>query len=337
MKILIIGGTRFFGYHIARHLVRDGHDVSLFNRCHTPAEFNQNVERICGDRNDYEDFQAKLKDISFDVVIDMIAYKAEDSQAAVRTFKDWVGHYIHISTGAVYLVTQDYPCPLREEDYDRPLYPRPETNDAWWLYGYNKRRCEEVLMEAYREDGFPVTIFRFPIVIGERDNTLRAYSYFIRLMDKKPQILPDSGMVPQTYLYQGDIVNTVASNLQNALAIGEAYNLAQEEIVTLRAFILKAAEILEVDAELVDIPSQILAKTSLGTSFSPYFGRRPFVMDARKAQEDLDFSPTLFDTWMRKTIKWYVDEYKGDPPENYWLRDKEMEIIRRYKEAIKSI
>lgn len=337
MKVLIIGGTRFFGYHMAKRLVHDGHEVSLFNRCHTPSDFGPNVERLCGDRNDYEDFHDKLKDIPFDVVIDMIAYKAEDSRAAVRTFKDLVGQYIHISTGAVYLVTQAYPCPLREEDYDRALYPRPEINDGWWLYGYNKRKCEEVLMEAYRDHGFPVTIFRLPIVIGERDNTLRAYSYFIRLMDKKPQILPDSGMVPQTYIYQGDIVNTVTSNLQNAMAIGEVYNLAQNEIVTLKEFILKAAEILAVDVELVDIPSKILAKTSLGTTFSPFFGRRPFVMDAHKAKKDLDFSPEAFDTWLEKTIRWYVEEYKGDPPENYWLRDKEMEVIRRYKEAIKSV
>ncbi|UCE40632.1 MAG: NAD-dependent epimerase/dehydratase family protein [Candidatus Aminicenantes bacterium] len=337
MKILIIGGSRFLGYHIAKRLIQDGHDITLFNRCHTPDDFGSRVERICGDRNDGDFFFNALKEVEFDVVIDMIAYKATDSQTAVKTFRDNVEHYIHISTGAVYLVTQDYPCPLREEDYDRPLFPRPRTNDEWWMYGYNKRKCEDVLREAHQRHGFPVTMFRLPFVIGERDNTLRAYSYFIRLMDKKPQILPDSGLVSQTYIYQGDIVNTVASNLQNALSIGEVYNLAQDEIVTLREFVHKAAEILVVDVELVDIPSKILAKTSLGTSFSPFFGRRPFVMNANKANRDLDFSSTAFDTWMRKTIQWYIEEYRGDPPENYWLRDKEMEIIRRYKDALKSV
>jgi nucleoside-diphosphate-sugar epimerase len=113
--------------------------------------------------------------------------------------------------------------------------------------------------------------------------------------------------------------------------------LAQDEIVTLREFVMKTAEILEVDVELVDIPSKILAQTSIGTSFSPFFGRRPFVMDCRKAQRDLNFSSTPFDTWMRKTIRWYVEEYRGDPPENYLLRDKEIGIIRKYKEAIKSL
>lgn len=337
MKVLIIGGTRFFGYHIAKRLIQDGHDVTLFNRCRTPADFGPQVGRICGDRKDADSFFTALKGRRFDVVVDMIAYEAEDSQTAVRTFRDCVDHYFHISTGAVYLVTQDYPCPLREEDYDRPLYPRPKSRDEWWTYGYNKRECEEVLRRAHQRHGFPATILRLPVVIGEQDNTLRAYSYFLRLMDGKPQILPDSGMMAQTYIYQGDIVNTVASNLQNAQSIGEAYNLAQEEIVTLREFVLKAAEILEVDAELVDIPAKVLAKSSLGTSFSPFFGRRPFVMDVQKARRDLDFCSTPFDAWMRNAIQWYREEYKGGPPENYRLRDREVEFIRRYKVATASL
>ncbi len=336
MKILIIGGTRFLGYHIAKRLIHDEHDVFLFNRCRTPDDFGTRVERICGERQDHDSFNKALKDIAFDVVIDMIAYNAEDSETAVKTFRDRIEHYIHISTGAVYLVTQDYPCPLREEDFNRPLYPRPETNNEWWVYGYNKRKCEDILQEAHRKHGFPMTVFRLPIVIGERDYTLRAYSYFLRLMDKKPQILPDSGMTAQTFIYQGDIVNAIASNLQNALSIGEAYNLAQDEIVTLRGFILKAAEILEIEAELVDIPTKILVKSSLGTSFSPFFGRRPFIMDTQKARKDLNFSSTEFDSWMRKTVRWHIEEYRGDPPENYRLRAEEMEIIRRYKEALKS-
>lgn len=337
MKVLIIGGTRFFGYHIAKRLIQDGHDVTLFNRCRTPADFGPRVERICGDRGDADSFFTALKGRTFDVVVDMIAYEAGDSRTAVRTFRDRVDHYFHISTGAVYLVTQGYPCPLREEDYDRPLYPRPKGRDEWWAYGYNKRECEEVLRKAHRRHGFPVTILRLPIVIGERDNTLRAYSYFLRLMDGKPQILPDSGMMAQTYIYQGDIVDTVASNLQNAKSIGEAYNLAQEEIVTLREFVLKAAYILKVDVELVDIPAKILAKTPLGTSFSPFFGRRPFVMDAQKARRDLRFCSTPFDAWMQNTIQWYRVKYKGDPPENYRLRDMEVEFIRRYKKAMASL
>lgn len=32
MRILVIGGTRFLGCHIAEKIVADSHEVSLFNR-----------------------------------------------------------------------------------------------------------------------------------------------------------------------------------------------------------------------------------------------------------------------------------------------------------------
>jgi nucleoside-diphosphate-sugar epimerase len=337
MKILVIGGTRFFGYHITKRLLHNGHDVTLFNRGQTPDDFGHQVGRICGDRNDHTFFFERLRNLKFDVVIDMIAFKEEDSQTAVQTFLDRVDHFIHISTAAVYLVTQDYPCPLREDDFDRPLYPKPKDNADWWVYGYNKRKCEEVLRSAHKKQGFPATMFRLPMVMGERDYTLRAYSYFLRLMDKKPQILPDSGMNAFTHIYQGDIVESLVSNLQNALSIGEVYNLAQEEVVTLRSFVLKAAEILDAVPELVDIPAKVLNKVGLGTSFSPLFNRRALILDVQKTRKELNFSSTPFDSWMKKTIQWFVEEYKGSPPENYSLRSKEIEVIRRYKEAVDSI
>jgi dTDP-D-glucose 4,6-dehydratase len=68
-----------------------------------------------------------------------------------------------------------------------------------------------------------------------------------------------------------------------------------------------------------------------------FFGRRRFVMDTHKAHKDLGFTPTAFDTWMRKTIRWYTEDYTGGPPENYSLRAKEIEFIRRYKVAVNSV
>ncbi|MFB0566029.1 MAG: NAD-dependent epimerase/dehydratase family protein [Candidatus Aminicenantaceae bacterium] len=337
MKILIIGGTRFFGYHLTKKLIESGHEVALFNRGITPHDFGQRVEHIQGDRYDYQGFFGKLHRRKFDAVVDMVAFRAEDSRSAVRTFLSNIKHFIHISTAAVYVVAKDYPCPLQEKDFDRQLYPQPKRNDELWNYGYHKRKCEEVLREAYRKRVFPVTIFRLPIVIGERDYTLRAYSYFIRIKDKKPVILPDSGLNVFTHIYQGDVVKTISSNLLNESAIGEAYNLAQEEIVTLRSFVIKAAEIMNKKVQIVDIPSRVLENTPLGTSFSPFSMRRPFVLQTLKAREALNFTSTPFDVWLKKTIHWFEEEYKGGPPDNYKLRNKEIEIVRKYQKAVTSI
>ena len=337
MKILIIGGTRFLGYHLTRGLLAGGHEVTLFNRGLSPDDFGDQVKRIKGERYDYEAFYQRLKNESFDVAVDMLAFHADDSRAAVRTFEGRVGHFIHISTGSVYGVTKDFPCPIREEDYGRELYSQPKEHDEGWLYGYHKRRCEEVLSEAFQKSGFPVLILRLPIVIGERDHTLRAYSYFIRIEDGKPLILPDGGLNASTHIYQGDIAKTIASNLLNKASFGQAFNLAQEEIVTVKSFVLHAAKILEKKVDLVDIATPVLEGTVLGTAFSPYSRRRPFILSVEKAKRVLSFASTPFDLWLRKTVLWYQQEYKGEPPENYGLRDKELEVIRQYQEAVKRI
>ena len=336
MKILILGGTRFLGYHLAKYLIKEHHQVTLFNRGHTPDDFGDRVIRIHGDRTDYSKFYEKLRTNDYDAVIDMIAFQAEDSLTAIKTFESRIGHFFHVSSAAVYVVTKDYPSPLKESDFRRPLYPRLKKNSIW-DYGYNKRKCEEILLQAYEKSGFPVTILRFPIIMGERDYTLRAYSYFLRIQDGQPLILPDGGLNVFTHVYQGDIVRTVASNLKNITSFGEAYNLAQEEVISLRAFVLKAAEIMAKKVELIEIPSQVLRKMGLKEKFSPFSARRPFILDVEKARKDLKYCSTPFDEWMKKTVLWFTDRYNGEPPESYKLRNKEINTIQRYKKIMDSL
>jgi nucleoside-diphosphate-sugar epimerase len=334
VRVLIIGGTRFFGYFIARRLLADGHDLTLFNRGRTPDDLGPAVRRIRGERNDRADFSRKLSREEFDVAIDMIAYTADDSRSVAETLAGRVGQFIHISTGSVYIVTRDFPCPLREEDFDREVVPRPAKNDEWWLYGFHKRGCEEALREAGAKGGFPFTILRLPIVFGERDYTLRAYSYFLRLEDAQPLILPDAGLNAFTHIYQDDVARAVSANLLNPAAIGQAYNLAQPEILTLRAFVLAAARVLEREPELVDVPWDVLESSGLGLEFSPLSTRRPFVLVVDKARRDLGFAATPFPVWLERTIRWFREEYRGAPPENYRRRSLEGELIGRYRAAV---
>jgi nucleoside-diphosphate-sugar epimerase len=334
VKVLIIGGTRFFGYFIARRLLADGHELTLFNRGLTPDDLGPDVRRMRGDRNDRQDFSRKLRREEFDAAIDMIAYTATDSRSAAETLAGRVGRFIHISTGSVYIVTRDFPCPLREEDFDREVLPQPAADADWWLYGYHKRLCEEALREAGAKHGFPFTILRLPIVFGEKDYTLRAYSYFLRLEDGRPLILPDGGFNVFTHIYQDDVARTVAANLLNPAAVGQAYNLAQPEILTLRAFVQEAARVLGREPEIVDIPWGVLEASGLGTGFSPLSTRRPFVLVTDKARRDLGFSPTPFLVWLEKTIRWFREDYRGAPPDNYLRRDLETGFAGRYRAAV---
>jgi nucleoside-diphosphate-sugar epimerase len=335
VKVLIIGGTRFFGYFIARRLLADGHEVTLFTRGLTPDDLGPDVRRIAGDRRDRADFVRRLGREEFDAAVDMIAYTAADSESAASALDGRVGRFFHISTGSVYIVTRDFPCPLREEDFEREVEPQPKVDDGgWWSYGYNKRLCEEALREAGARRGFPFVILRLPIVFGERDYTLRAYSYFLRLADGKPIILPDGGFNVFTHIYQDDVARTVAANLKNPAAVGQAYNLAWPEILSLRAFVLESARIIGREPEIVDIPWGVLNSSGLGTAFSPLSTRRPFVLVTDKARRDLGFTAAPFPGWLERTIRWFREDYRGAPPDNYERRGFEVDLAADFRAAV---
>ncbi len=334
MNVLIVGGTGFLGYHLTGHLLSRGHSVTLFNRGESPDGFGNRVKRLHGDRHDRDGFRKRLGGTSFDAVVDMISYTADDSRSALETFGGNVGHYVHVGSAAVYVVTRDYPCPLREEDYDRPLAPRPRGDAGLWDYGVGKRGSEDALREGFLRDRFPVTIVRPPIIVGERDHTLRAYTYFMRLRDGKPVILPDGGQNVFTLVYQDDVVRTLSANLGNPDCFGKAYNIAQQRALTLKDFLDRAARTIGVAPEFVSIPWEVLKKAGWNPSSSPFFNRRPLVLDTRRAETGLGFSSTSVDVWLEKTIRWFDSEFRGDPPESYRSREDEVRIIREYQDVL---
>lgn len=46
MKILVIGGTRYFGIHMVNKLLEQGHEVTIATRGKTPDSYGDKVERI---------------------------------------------------------------------------------------------------------------------------------------------------------------------------------------------------------------------------------------------------------------------------------------------------
>ncbi|RVW97954.1 Chloroplast stem-loop binding protein of 41 kDa b, chloroplastic [Vitis vinifera] len=83
-KILMMGGTRFIGVFLARLLVKEGHQVTLFTRGKAAitqqlpgesdkdyAEFSSKVLHLKGDRKDFEFVKTSLAAEGFDVVYDI--------------------------------------------------------------------------------------------------------------------------------------------------------------------------------------------------------------------------------------------------------------------------
>ena len=151
MKILIIGGTGTISSAITRQLAAEGHDLWLLNRGSRKADLPRNVKLITGDINEHpEEVMAKLGDESFDSVCEFIGFVPEQVERDIRMFSGRTKQYVFISSASA------YNKPARQY----VITEGTTLANPYWEYSRNKIACENLLMKAYRESGFPVTIVR---------------------------------------------------------------------------------------------------------------------------------------------------------------------------------
>ncbi len=332
MDVLVIGGTKFLGYHLVQRLLNEGINVVLYNRGITPDDFGDKVKRVIGDRKDYKKFFDTFRRQRFDVVVDLIGYDPDDVEVAIKTFKGHIGQYIFVSTGQVYLVTKNSHLPATEEDYYQDIIDCPPGEEEAYLYGIQKRQCEDLLKEAFEFQHFPSVRFRCPIIHGAKDYTLRLYSYLFRLLDENPLIIPDDGDSIIRHIYVKDVVNAIISIFQVTPTRGKVYNLASREVLSLTAFLQLTARLIEKTLTLYKLPINILKESGLSRDISPFSGRWVAYLDASLAMEEISFKPTPIKQWLREVINWFIYEYDGPEPKNYEHREKEIALAEEWRQ-----
>jgi nucleoside-diphosphate-sugar epimerase len=337
VKVLVIGGTRFVGYHLVHELLANGHDVTIFTRGKTPDDFGSKIHRLKGDRTDHQGFIEIFKNLSFDVVVDMIAFREKDSIAAIEAFEGKIKHFIHISTRKIYLIShQNYAGQIKEEYDNRQILAPPKDKRMVFAYNYGlgKKKCEAVLQKAFQRNQFPVTILRPPFICGERDNYLRDYSYFLRIKDGNPLILVDGGGKKIRNVYVRDVARAINSLMGKMNTAGKVFNIAQEEILSIKEYLGEVSQIMGRKLEIIDIPKDFLGQNGVSFPypyFSPFNSELNDILDIEKIKKELDFDSTPFKVWMRDTIRWFDNQYKGSAVDNYKNREKEVELIRKFQ------
>ncbi|NDI35462.1 NAD-dependent epimerase/dehydratase family protein [Chengkuizengella sediminis] len=175
-KVLVLGGTRFFGKQLVNLLLENDYDVSIATRGLSSDPFGNRVHRFIIDRTDPDSLN-KLSSKNWDIVYDNICYSPNDALHAVKAFKGSIKKYIFISSRAVYDAISDKPT-FKEEDFDPFNYPINYGNRHDFSYDEGKRLAEAVL---YQKADFSVTAVRFPIVLGNEDYTKRLEFHIDRI------------------------------------------------------------------------------------------------------------------------------------------------------------
>jgi nucleoside-diphosphate-sugar epimerase len=315
------------GHHLAVALTDLGHRVTILNRGRTPDELGDRVERLRADRTAPGELARVLGPRSFDACVDTIAMRGEDTRTAIETLDGRIGHYVHLSTGQVYLVRAACPVPALEEDYDGPLAD-PPPGDSWesaeWRYGVEKRECEDELEEAWATRRFAGTRLRLPMIHGPRDHYGRIHGLVRRLMDGGPLLVPLEGGPRIRHVHQADVVVAILRVLETGAGKGAAYNVAQDDLWTLDAFLSRVAALLGVESRVVRFPRADLEAAKIFPACAPFANPWMSILDNHRAKEELGLRFAGFDDYLPSLVEHFRDP-SLDPPSAY-AAQREREI-----------
>lgn len=169
MNILVIGGTRYFGIHLIKELLSQGHNVTIATRGIAKDNFGDKVSRIIVDVTDVDSVKKSLSGKFFDVVYDKLAYCSNDVKCILDATK--CNKYIMMSSTAVYEKHWD----TKEEDFN------PIEKELIWCsradapYNEAKKQAECALWQNY--NNINAIAVRYPFVIGQDDYTKRLFFY----------------------------------------------------------------------------------------------------------------------------------------------------------------
>lgn len=335
MKILIIGGTMFFGKTLVSKLLDAGHEITILTRGHSkPALFWDRVSHIECDRSEYGEFKEKLSDKVFDVIIDNVVSDQADIKAIIEVFADRarLPHYIFCSSIAVYpnwLTAGEIP----EESVT--LDVEEEGGDWKIAYANGKRRAEKYLIEHHAE--MPYTIMRPTVIEGPGDPHKRTWFWLQRLQDGDPIIIPNSNRdTLYRHVSPDDVAQAFFLAVGNERAYNQVYNVAGSVVLSIRDYVSSLANAHGMsECRLCWIPDEALAKEFPEYMLPPFFNHVSLIPSIDKIKAQLGFEPTEATLWLRET----VDAFSGEkiPSAGYEQREKEKLLIDQFSASIEFV
>jgi nucleoside-diphosphate-sugar epimerase len=329
-SVLIVGGTGFLGRRIAEAFAEYGDRVAVLSRGERASV--PDVECLVADRHNLAALSGALRDRTFDVVVDNIAYSSDDVAGVLGILEGRIGHYLMTSSSAVY-ADRFVRRPLRESDADLLLRvpvdaPNPFHSRQGHAYANAKRAAEALLFEA----SVQWTVLRPPVILGADDRTRRVWWYVQRLLDGGPILIPDwgSGRIFQV-AWADDVARAFCRVAGNASAYGKAYNVAQAEIYTADSWIEACARVLGVRARYAHLPEAELSAIGLNGYTLPVAGR-PFghvLVDLSALRCDVGFEPHGEDVWLRRTLSGCAAHPPPGDSAHYEQRQREMLAVQQ--------
>ncbi len=304
MKVLFIGGTGNISTSCSILALKKGIDLYHLNRGISGDKI-PGVTPLQADIHNKEEMLKALGDQDFDVVVDWIAFIPEDVKRDYEIFKGRTKQFIFISSASA------YQKPLSEP---RITESTPLSNPIW-EYSQNKIACEDYLMQKYRDCDFPVTIVRpshtyrivFPVAVGD----WRGYWLINRIKKGKKIIVHGDGTSLWVLTHSEDFAKGFVGLLGNIHAIGHAFHITSDELLTWNQIYEIIAGAVGMKANIIHIPSDFIMKYDEKTG-AGLWGDKAYsvIFDNTKIKTFVpEFKATIpFTEGIRKVLDWFDED-----------------------------
>jgi len=252
MKALFIGGTGQISTACARRALACGIEVTLLNRGRTSQRPIPDGARVLhADVRRADAVRAALGSEAFDVVANFVAFTPEHVETDLELFAGRVGQYVFISSASAYQTP-----PLR-----LPITESTPLRNPIWPYSQAKIACEDRLVRAYREDGFPVTIVR-PSHTYDRTHVPYdpGWTLIERMRDGRPVVVHGDGTSLWTLTHADDFAKAFVGLVGHPQAIGDSFHITSDESLTWNQIHEILAGAAGTEARIVHVPSETILR-----------------------------------------------------------------------------
>ena len=255
-SVLFLGGTGIISSACTERCLELGMEVFVLNRGRsTTRPIPDGCQLLVGDLSDPDSVQAATEGLEFDVVADFRAFTADQVQQRLEILRGRMGQYVFISSASAY---QTPPGRL-------PILESTPLRNPFWQYSRDKIACEDLLVEAYRRDGLPVTIVR---PSHTYDKTLLPFDGGWTVVDRMRRsaevVVHGDGTSLWTLTHQRDFAKAFVGLLGHPAAIGDTFHITSDEWLSWNEIFRIVGQAAGVEPKLVHVPSDAIAALDPG-------------------------------------------------------------------------
>ena len=236
-NILIVGGTGFIGYHLAKRCLKLNWNVtSISTKKPIHKRYLKDVNYIVSDITKREKLNYLIKK-KFNFVVNLGGYVDH-----INKKKTYNTHFLGLKNLVEIFIKKNITSFVQagsSAEYGDTKSPHSESLNCKpkLIYGKSKLLASNYLMKMYKKYKFPVTVLRFYQVFGHKQDLNRFIPILIKACINNEKFPCSNGTQLRDFLYVDDAIDAILKSLKNIKARGKIINIGKGKPIMLKKII----------------------------------------------------------------------------------------------------